>query len=118
MERKILALMAIWLPENDKQIYNCTIPGFPGVNSAGETIQECIENVQEAFDMINEDVKVSKQHIKDLIDPRHMLDHEDEILVDCVWQVITVTAMCEDNVELSDEYYNRLATFKAYRKKQ
>lgn len=100
----VMALMAVWLPENTTQSYGCTLPGFPGTNSAGESLEDCAKNIQEAFDMMTEEQPLKQEDLAELINPTHMLHHEDDILVNCWWKVILLEANVHADVELDFDY--------------
>jgi predicted RNase H-like HicB family nuclease len=99
-----MALLAVWTPQNENESFGCTIPGFSGTNSAGESLEDCVKNVQEAFDMMTEDRPLKQEDLAELINPKHMLHHEDDILVNCWWKVVLLEATVEEDVELDFDY--------------
>jgi hypothetical protein len=67
-------------------------------------LEDCVKNVQEAFDMMTEDRPLKQEDLAELINPKHMLHHEDDILVNCWWKVVLLEATVEEDVELDFDY--------------
>lgn len=108
----VMALLAVWTPQNENESFGCTIPGFSGTNSAGESLEDCVKNVQEAFDMMTEDRPLKQEDLAELINPKHMLHHEDDILVNCWWKVVLLEATVEEDVELDFDYLAQRDAFR------
>lgn len=109
---QVMALIAVWAPTKETESYGCTLPGFSGTNSAGESMDDCVKNIQEAFDMMTEDQPLKQEDLAALIDPKHMLVHEDDILTQCWWRVILLEANVEESVELDFDYLAQRDTFR------
>ena len=95
----VMALLAVWSPENESQSFGCTLPGFPGTNSGGESLEDCVKNIQEAFDLMTEDRPLNQEDLAELINTKHMLHHDDNILVKCWWKVVLLEATLDDSVD-------------------
>lgn len=108
----VMALLAVWTPQNENESFGCTIPGFSGTNSAGESLEDCVKNVQEAFDMMTEDRPLKQEDLAELINPKHMLHHEDDFLVNCWWKVVLLEATVEEDVELDFDYLAQRDAFR------
>ena len=108
----VMALLAVWTPQNENESFGCTIPGFSGTNSAGESLEDCVKNVQEAFDMMTEDRPLKQEDLAELINPKHMLHHEDDILVNCWWKVVLLETTVEEDAELDFDYLAQRDAFR------
>lgn len=76
------------LHTDDGVRYGVTVPDLPGCFSAGDSLDEAIENAREAIELHCEGLVVSDQ---DIPKPKPISQHrKDPLLSDAVWAVVDV----------------------------
>ena len=114
MRHPVLALIAVWPPTKPTENYGASLPGFPGTNSGGDSLDDCVVNIQEAFDMMTEDIPVTQEHLEKLSNPFPTFDQEDvEIYSSCWYRLIVLDAYIAEGTEFTDEYIARLSIYTA-----
>lgn len=112
MRHPVLAMIAVWVPTEGSKTYNATLPGFSGVNTGGYSLDECVEDIQDALNMINVDVKVGQEHLESLANPIPTFTQQDiEDYSTCWFRTIVLEAEIEDGVVFDDEYIARLSIY-------
>ncbi len=73
---------AIFIEEN--KAYGVTLPDIPGCNTAGDTLEEALANIQEAVELLLEDATTKPS-------PLGLEVHKDDpVYKDAVWAMVNV----------------------------
>ena len=68
----------------DNKAYGVTLPDIPGCNTAGDTLEEALGNVQEAVELLLEDASIKPC-------PGRLEEHKnDPLYKDVVWAMVNV----------------------------
>lgn len=100
---QIVVLLAVWQPENEDQSFGCTLPGILGANSAGESFEECKENIKEVALFHTEEAPLTQEDLHKAYDTAVILSG-DENYAGCWWHHMLVEAWVEDTVEPDFDY--------------
>lgn len=101
--KQILVLVAVWAPENENESYGANVPGIFGLNSAGDDLENCLENVREALLFHTEEEPVTQEALPHIYNSDHML-RCDENHDTCWWRYAVMDAWVEENVEFDFKY--------------